>query len=1279
MTLLTRRPEHDERRRVVRLGAKLGRAAPVIAPDRRDDDPLGGQRPLADERVGRGLREDEDTVEIVTATVPARRLALPLRDRGHPQGPARGGRTRLDDVVEKVAPAGPAVDREPDARRRSEEQPARESPSDARGGRRQTQRLLRHHGRRAPELEQPQRRRIGAGHDGADQLACIASRPRRVARGREIVDSDNIADHVRLPRAPIITRTHPRTPRIPAIMTDARSARHARPTLVLPLAVFGAAMMMHQLSWTTLAAELLGGTGRAQALVLAVFMGGMAFGAQRHGRAVDAHDDAPRRLVRLQLFIAAMTAVLPLLVGWAAEAFGHVPALRWLAAVAIFTPATIWMGGTFPVIVRAASLVGARGMQQRVGALAAAQSCGAIVGVLVGGLVVTPAGGVRALHLAALALSLVAAALFARQRSTDTTPAPPDTNAAPTEHGNDVPAPPFSVLLLALALVGASLLGIEIVVTRLAAIAFGSTSAAFAMMLAGVLIGLALGAAWTARSHPRRPVRTLAVCQLAAPVALVFTLPLIERLGYFSGAVRVAFVHETWGPAVQQLAHVGLVAAVLVIPMAAIGAALPLAAPIALRAAGGRVGTAIGAAAAASALGNVGGALGTALWLIPAWGPSTALLALMAVHAAAATLFLVRAPLQAAAWGLGAAALVTLAVSFGLRLDAAATLEHLSGHLRWRSIADLELGEGEEASFEAWTDRYVLDPTRYDAFLLAHDDHVTASALQLDALTVLSVNGKPDSSIALVGSDMVPMLVLGHLPLFFAPEARRALVIGWGGGTTAAAMLHHPLEHLDAVEISPAVLEVAQIFEAGNGHPRADERLTLRVADGRLALRASDETWDVIVSQPSNPWVAGMGALFTREAFAEARARLNKGGVYAMWIPEYEQDDGSALLILRTLRDVFAHVEIFRAASASGEAFLLASDAPLVADFAAMETRFDIPDVADDLARAGRHSVASLLAAHALTTPDIDVLLATRPGPVNTDAHERLQHIAPAAFFAARSSTVFAEAAERVEHALLDDYEHWRAANGAPITREEWSDMLTELGRDETALAPARRAGWEARRDAALARTSPQARLARAGDVSPAEMSFHRAIRSGLVAAGATRLDEARARLGRAHALRPTNSFLAQRLAQLLVTLDNPVAARAVLERALAAGADDPVALHLRLAPLLLELGDEAAAAAVDEAVLAYGEVPEALLRLGERSIAEADWDAAIGYLERSLAARRSNPRAAVALARILWQVRTDAPAALAVLAQAEAGTDAGRAALAATRREIQAASAARR
>ena len=145
----------------------------------------------------------------------------------------------------------------------------------------------------------------------------------------------------------------------------------------------------------------------------------------------------------------------------------------------------------------------------------------------------------------------------------------------------------------------------------------------------------------------------------------------------------------------------------------------------------------------------------------------------------------------------------------------------------------------------------------------------TVAVQEVDRYRLLKINGKTDASNG--EGDLETQLLLGHLPLM-AADARRVAVVGWGSGETVGAVLTHPVELVDAFEIEPAVVEASRFFEPENGQPLDDPRVRLVIGDARTHLRRSDAEYDLIISEPSNPWLTGVASLFTREFFEEAAA-----------------------------------------------------------------------------------------------------------------------------------------------------------------------------------------------------------------------------------------------------------------------------------------------------------------------------------------------------------------------------------------------------------------------
>ena len=127
-------------------------------------------------------------------------------------------------------------------------------------------------------------------------------------------------------------------------------------------------------------------------------------------------------------------------------------------------------------------------------------------------------------------------------------------------------------------------------------------------------------------------------------------------------------------------------------------------------------------------------------------------------------------------------------------------------------------------------------------------------------------------------------------------------IIGGGSGVTAGSALKHPIEKLDVVEISREVVAASRFFSHVNDDSLTDARTELIVGDGRNHLRYSDRQYDVIVSEPSNPWMSGMASLFTREFFAEARSRLAAGGIHCQWFHSYNMSLDDMRSVIATFR-----------------------------------------------------------------------------------------------------------------------------------------------------------------------------------------------------------------------------------------------------------------------------------------------------------------------------------------------------------------------------------------
>ncbi len=923
-------------------------------------------------------------------------------------------------------------------------------------------------------------------------------------------------------------------PKRPRGRATRRRALRLERTIVAAFCLSGFAGLMHQVVWAKLLVGLIGATAHAQAIVLAVFMGGLALGSVVFGRRVDRLGRPLRTYVVLELLIGGYCLLLPLLVwvmgsGYVAMAglFFESAELKLilrlsLAISTVLFPAVL-MGGTLPLLAR--RLIGqVDETQTRVAGLYAINSFGAVLGAGTAGFVTLPLLGVYPSLAIASFLNFGAAALVLGPARAEDRVEPPSAATLP-EHGlAPAPAPAYrshqyAAALVALALSGFAAMGYEVLFTRVIALAFGLSTYSFTVMLMCFITGIGLGSAIASRLRIERPLWILGVTQLVVVVAFLAVTPLISRLPYLIALLRIDLHGARFGFELYQLGKAALCLAVLLLPATCLGFGFPLVARIQTRSAD-QIGFRVGSTYAWNTVGNVLGAVGTSLVLLPALGLLGAFHFELAMNFAAGTLILLVASEVPAARRIAA---VALAVGV-------ATLQILAG-IGWIepvtfARSHLELWEGPGAgddddtrarhpasSFQAWKQRYMLPVETAQRFYFEEDAHTSVMAYDNGHQVVLYVNGKPDASTY---RDLNTQLLLGHIPLFLVPDARDVLVIGYGSGITTGSVLRHPVERVDVVEISTGVIGAHEIFSEANYNALEDPRTHVYMDDGQSFVRAVPHRYDVIISEPSNPWIAGIAGLFTVEFFENVRDRLNPGGVGAVWFHQYEQSDASVDLVLRSLNSVFPHVLVFRSPDFS-DIIATASMDPLEPDFNEIELRFDEPAVRNDLARMGVTNLATLLSHHAISAERLPELLP--PGPLNTARHQRLEYQAPRSFFEGVNSDFLQRndpllrGTGSSSDILLDRYVAYRASEGEPVRRSEFADAarLYKHALDKAFVARAR---------AAPESEGVATRAARGRVVDPGEMGFYEAVYRAALYTGQGRRDDALPFQQRALALR---------------------------------------------------------------------------------------------------------------------------------------------------------------
>ena len=750
---------------------------------------------------------------------------------------------------------------------------------------------------------------------------------------------------------------------MPPVMPGQSPRRYLFPTLLVCFFLSGAAGLIDQVVWSKALGLIFGHTAYAVATVLAVFMAGLASGSTWIGRRAERWGRPILLYAWLEFGVSATAAIS--LAGLAGVRAGYVAvyphaggngtfllAVRFLgAAVVLFMP-TFLMGGTLPVLVRGVMRDSAE-LGARLSRLYWINTAGAVAGTFAAGFLFLPSLGLRltlgiavAMNLAAGALALILAREGSPATSSESDESRPTENrvALPTPAPND-PAP-SRFFMICFALVGATAMSYEIGWTRLLSTQLGSSTYAFTLMLgtflAGIVVGSALFEGWS-RSHAPSAL-TFSITQtftaLAALAFLIFFPRLIEILPPILRATHESFR----GLVLAQL----VTGALAMFPTAVVfGFNFPavvvlIAGPRAANGTG--AGATVGRAYAWNTLGAIVGAIAAGFWLMPRFGSFHLLAATAGVNLALAVTISLAAQ-QRRPWKI-------LVVSANLLLLIAAGYIGFSNYFYDPAVASFN-------TMMYWNlyDRpLTLRENAHALDIVYFRDGLNAniSVARTGDYVAIRTNGKVDAS----NHDATTQLLLGHLAALAHPP-RRALLIGFGSGMTASALASYPeLERLDIVEIEPAVVAAAPLLAQLNRNVLSDPRVHVTFDDARNFLFTARDKYDVIVSEPSNPWIAGVATLFTREFYAAAHARLAPGGVFVQWMQAYSLYPEDLRMLFATFLGEFQGATLWH--GDAPDLILMAPSPPSGEILQRAQAFYDAPRRHDDFAQLGMEEPSGL-------------------------------------------------------------------------------------------------------------------------------------------------------------------------------------------------------------------------------------------------------------------------------------------------------------------------------
>jgi spermidine synthase len=769
-----------------------------------------------------------------------------------------------------------------------------------------------------------------------------------------------------------------------------------RPLVLVLTLCTGFTGLAYEVTWQKYLAILLGAHSEATASVLGLFLGGLSVGYWLFGALTRALVERGRRTGRpapllmfygtIEASIGAYCLLFPALfplvrsaslwlpTGSGAFAFSVDVAL----AAALILPGATLMGATIPILTQA--LARSLADATRVHALIYGwNTAGAFAGALATGFLLIEwlglEGVLRTMGFVNVAVGGAIVLLGLRRpalAALDPVDAPPLRSGL------------FAVYGTAALLVGFAMMVLQTIVIRMGALAFGSSEYTFTMVVAVFVLCIALGSfAVSGRAHIRPRALTVSLWCLA----LLFTglYLLLQTAPYWAHLLRVLFRDMDAAFYPYYVAAFGFLLLVLAPAVALAGAILPLLFHT-LRHEVGDLGSQAGRLYSVNTLGSLLGALvGGYLLLIWLDLHQVYRIAVVALVLAATVVTLHQLPRL----GFPGAGALFLAGVCGIAALPAWRPEYLSaGAFRVRQPSQWSF-----AGPSAFSVRRNGQISFYD-----DDPNTSVSVLEIGSGQQLTrsilVNGKSDGSSA---GDYSTTALLALVPALFAERAEHAFVIGFGTGVTAGVLAE--LEETQSVtiaEISSGVIAAAPLFDFANNGVSTHPKVRILHSDAYRALLKGGRQYDVIVSEPSNPWVTGIEQLYSREFLAEARDRLTPRGVYCQWFHSYEMNSEVITLALKTFAAVFDHVAVW-STNAADLMLLGFRDPSHATDLARLERRLQRADFSAIAARLGIGDLGPLLAHETLPLGVLNTV--DLPGPIHSLYRPLLSFEAGRAFF----------------------------------------------------------------------------------------------------------------------------------------------------------------------------------------------------------------------------------------------------------------------------------------
>lgn len=766
----------------------------------------------------------------------------------------------------------------------------------------------------------------------------------------------------------------------------------------------GFSALVYEVIWARMLALVYGSTVEAVSAVVTAFMAGLAMGSYFMGRWIDKRDNtlliysitefgiaiASLSLYFIIIFIPDIHSTFHNIVGIETSFIlfhdnGYI-----LEFLLVFVPTTL-MGATFPLMVK--SYISSRNhVGEGVSIIYTVNTLGAVLGAFLTGFFLIPAIGVRATVYTAVAINLVLATAAFLIRRFHSPSIPPSLNIdlpaamSGNKHlsGPLAPSPLVAAsVLTVLTLSGFASLGYQIAWTRVLTMVIGNSVYAFSAILTTFLLGITIGSFAFIRQIDRikDKVLLLGILQLLLCLFVLIILPMFDSLPSL-----FLLLYRYLPPNFLNMVSIQFIVtfSAIIIPTILMGASFPVAARIYIGTVD-NIGEGLGRLYSANTVGAIFGSFLTGFVFIPTLGAQKTIFLISALNLISGIVLL----LQVSRLRLTVRVVASVSLIAIFTYNAASIrnwnkdLLNMGIYLYAKSLKDLpETG----VSLEEIAKQFKL-------IYYEEGRNGTVSVSRTGYDLSLQINGKTDAGTR--KEDMLTQSMIAALPLIIHPDPINIAIIGLGSGITLGTADTFPVKKVDCIELLPEVINANRYFSSFNHNALNNPKNNIIIADGRQHLSTKAKEYDVIINQPSNPWITGVSNLFTLEYFQIASKGLKKDGIMCQWLQLYALDTSEVKSLLHTFKTVFHHVDVW--AFSPEEIIVIGSNAPILLDEHRLNTAFSSTEIYNELLRVGIKTPEEFKAAYLMGDKEVQEF--SKGAKLNTDDRPVIEFEAPKALY----------------------------------------------------------------------------------------------------------------------------------------------------------------------------------------------------------------------------------------------------------------------------------------